>query len=62
VTSAKKAEVTMFMKINYFRLSSTATATDTVIPTMGKQCKALPSESTQPAGGRLPHYPWERQQ
>ena len=34
VTSAK-AEVTIVMKLNYFRDSSTATATETVIPTMG---------------------------
>jgi len=27
----------MFMKINYFKASSTATATETVIPTMGER-------------------------
>ncbi len=27
--------------LSYFRLSSTATATETVIPTMGEQCAAL---------------------
>ena len=34
VTSAE-AEATMFLMINYFMDSSTATATETVIPTIG---------------------------
>ena len=43
----------MFMKLNYFRDSGAATATLTVIPTMG-------SDPTAAGGGRREGSEWQR--